>query len=138
LWLCAKYHDGRMTALPVVCVQEIRADVERDLTPLADETGGAPRAYGAHGRGTAAGRFSPPEDNINFEVDQFGSENRKPIDLSIGHLRELRLWALEGKPGRVEFRLVLQASYSFGLSRLLSAPAPPRTSRHHLPLSEGT
>src|SRR5262249_445947 len=26
--------------------QEIRADVERDLTPLADETGGAPRAYG--------------------------------------------------------------------------------------------
>src|SRR6516165_997288 len=36
--------------------QEIRADVERDLTPLADETGGAPRAYGAHGRGTRVRR----------------------------------------------------------------------------------
>src|SRR5205085_1470540 len=28
--------------------QEIRADVERDLTPLADETSGAPRTYGPH------------------------------------------------------------------------------------------
>src|SRR5262245_24360955 len=36
--------------------QEIRADVERDLTPLADETGGAPRAYRAHGRGTGVRR----------------------------------------------------------------------------------
>jgi len=36
--------------------QEIRADVERDLTPLADETGGAPRAYGAHRRGTGVRR----------------------------------------------------------------------------------
>src|SRR5262249_9667968 len=36
--------------------QQIRADVERDLTPLADETGGAPRAYGAHCRGTGVRR----------------------------------------------------------------------------------
>ena len=36
--------------------QEIRADVERDLAPLADETGGAPRAYGAHRRGTGVRR----------------------------------------------------------------------------------
>src|SRR5215831_12735616 len=36
--------------------QEIRADVERDLTALADETGGAPRAYGAHRRGTGVRR----------------------------------------------------------------------------------
>src|SRR5262249_53400392 len=36
--------------------QEIRADVERDLTPLADETGGAPRAYPAHRRGTGVRR----------------------------------------------------------------------------------
>src|SRR5262245_65998313 len=36
--------------------QEIRADVERDLTAHADETGGAPRAYGAHGRGTGVRR----------------------------------------------------------------------------------
>ena len=36
--------------------QEIGADVERDLTPLADETGGAPRAYRAHRRGTGGRR----------------------------------------------------------------------------------
>jgi hypothetical protein len=36
--------------------QEIGADVERHLTPLADETGGAPRAYGAHRRGTGVRR----------------------------------------------------------------------------------
>src|SRR6516162_9620463 len=36
--------------------REIRADVDRDLTPLADETGGAPGAYGAHGRGTGVRR----------------------------------------------------------------------------------
>jgi hypothetical protein len=37
-------------------------------------------------RGTAAGR-PPGDDDIDFEVDQFGSESRKPIDLSIGTSR---------------------------------------------------
>src|SRR5215468_9972127 len=36
--------------------QEILADVERDLTPLSDETGSAPRAYGAHGRSAGVRR----------------------------------------------------------------------------------
>ena len=34
--------------------QEIRADVERDLTPLADETGGAPRRLGRFGKRRSA------------------------------------------------------------------------------------
>ena len=34
--------------------QEIRADVERDLTPLADETSGAPRRLGRFGKRRSA------------------------------------------------------------------------------------
>ena len=37
--------------------QEIRADVERDLTPLADETGGAPRRLGRFGKRHSASGY---------------------------------------------------------------------------------
>src|SRR5262245_66336828 len=59
--------------------QEIRADVERDLTPLADETGGAPRAYGAHGRGTGVRRRGGVERLVRALPVRLLANCRRPV-----------------------------------------------------------
>src|SRR6516165_545477 len=67
--------------------QEIRADVERDLAPLADETGGAPRAYGAHGRGTGVRRRGGVERLVRaLAVRQLGNRRDHVVRRGIDHL----------------------------------------------------
>src|SRR5439155_22534624 len=67
--------------------QEIRADVERDLTPLADETGGAPRAYGAHGRGTGVRRRGGVERLVRaLAVRQLANRRDHVVRRGIDHL----------------------------------------------------
>src|SRR5262245_4386386 len=67
--------------------QEIRADVERDLTPLADVTGGAPRAYGPHGRGTGVRRRGGVERLVRaLAVRQLGNRRDHVVRRGIDHL----------------------------------------------------
>src|SRR5499427_9607063 len=67
--------------------QEILADVERDLTPLADETGGAPRAYGAHGRGTGVRRRGGVERLVRaLAVGELGNRRDHVVRRGIDHL----------------------------------------------------
>src|SRR5262249_8610158 len=66
---------------------EIRADVERDLTPLADETGGAPRAYGAHGRSTGVRRRGGVERLVRaLAVRQLANRRDHVVRRGIDHL----------------------------------------------------
>src|SRR5262249_34167257 len=67
--------------------QEIGADVERDLTPLANETGGAPRAYGAHRRGTSVRRRGGVERLVRaLAVRQLGNRRDHVLRRGVDHL----------------------------------------------------
>src|SRR5262245_30015406 len=115
--------------------QEIRADVERDLTPLADETGDAPRAYGAQGRGTGVRRRGGVERLVRaLAVRQLGNRRDHAVRGGIDHLGGSELLGklaplgrdVDGDDARAHLdgqQVARMSEAKSGISRLNARPA---------------